>query len=1059
MENRKEIINSFYWQIGFLIDGLVNKKQYKINSQEIHQLVKLYGIEAEKFMLRVLFENLNFLDPKTFDNSANQLKAQFLAQSLQNLSTESHFVDYFATIIESLQPPHVLEYMKKMSKALKLSLSLQLILATSLVISPYERVTTGGKVFLKDTLNEYFSLGKPQPIPEKVLHTQPIPEKVLHILLNVLNTSRQFVSPDSEEEKCPLKEWTTFLLDSNRQIEHSFGFEINMKTAAKSERVVPTHIDNLAKTFSAADIFEELGHFCTFSTKALKDVLNDFPSVDERDMARILMIMAKNPSGIEDTESRLVYSTFTSLKSENVNQILKKLDQKKVKTVWNIENFVKVVRELYPNMKWERVARHFDDENFDIKDERVFHQLMTIYNRCKPSGQNFPIHFLFEEWKNTRAQVQFLTLAITNCHPELLNFQQATRKCGPIEGLHDGYPANQHLWSIWCCLDLLEILMVLSTSEYYVAIRKLFDEPIKAFPEHMTYALSIISPKRGEVLHNELLSNILPTFLLAHSNSYHVLSHIWRENPDVVIKGIYRMYREDPTSMNLSRVLDITQDIKDSLLPIATCEDHQFSVHLAILAGKRDFLHFDQWLSERIRTAGDKFVKHIISYLHYYVVMPCKGVKDREKIDLHLERSQLSLETLTIIFENLLNIIFENLLNGKDVESVISYNIQTKISMTYKELCGIFPKLVSPPPNAAKIEELANKYFQMVYMGEMTITDMIDLMTRFKNSENSRETEVFACMIHNLFDEYRFFNKYPEKELKITGELFGAIIQNQLVSGITLGIALRYVLDALRRGGKLFRFGKFALEQFQSRLFEWPDYCNLLVKIENLAKEKPEIIDRILSHQREMGSSGGVPDRELGAGGVGSVTGGIENPGRGGVGITGNVYSVGGNDDVSSMMHGTATSGLGAGMMSTETGNLARAANFGKTDVSAMPMGLKLETWPEQPILEKLTSQPLPMGLNTGESTYEDFAAGAGLSRRDGGQGDMHEIDPAYGLQKHLDNARRTGTPGLEASMTGMARVGMAGAIGSRGQGLTSTASSLGGMNMMNQQGIIGSSS
>jgi CCR4-NOT transcription complex subunit 1 len=28
-------------------------------------------------------------------------------------------------------------------------------------------------------------------------------------------------------------------------------------------------------------------------------------------------------------------------------------------------------------------------------------------------------------------------------------------------------------------------------------------------------------------------------------------------------------------------------------------------------------------------------------------------------------------------------------------------------------------------------------------------------------------------MIHNLFDEYRFFPKYPDKELKITAVLFG----------------------------------------------------------------------------------------------------------------------------------------------------------------------------------------------------------------------------------------------------------------------------------------------
>lgn len=48
--------------------------------------------------------------------------------------------------------------------------------------------------------------------------------------------------------------------------------------------------------------------------------------------------------------------------------------------------------------------------------------------------------------------------------------------------------------------------------------------------------------------------------------------------------------------MNLSRVLDITQEVKESLMPIVDCEDYYFAVNLAILAGKRDFLHYDVWL-------------------------------------------------------------------------------------------------------------------------------------------------------------------------------------------------------------------------------------------------------------------------------------------------------------------------------------------------------------------------------------------------------------------------------------------------------------------------------
>ena len=155
-----------------------------------------------------------------------------------------------------------------------------------------------------------------------------------------------------------------------------------------------------------------------------------------------------------------------------------------------------------------------------------------------------------------------------------------------------------------------------------------------------------------------------------------------------------------------------------------------------------------------------------------------------------------------------------------------------------------------PPPGseAAEIDELANAYFQKIYTSDITIPEVINLLKTFKNSSEHKEQEIFRCMIHNLFDEYRFFHKYPEKELQVTGRLFGALIQHQLVSSITLGIALRYVLEALRKdpeqGGineKMFRFGMISLEQFRSRLAEWPQYCTHLLQIVHLGRHCPEL--------------------------------------------------------------------------------------------------------------------------------------------------------------------------------------------------------------------------
>lgn len=41
--------------------------------------------------------------------------------------------------------------------------------------------------------------------------------------------------------------------------------------------------------------------------------------------------------------------------------------------------------------------------------------------------------------------------------------------------------------------------------------------------------------------------------------------------------------------------------------------------------------------------------------------------------------------------------------------------------------------------------------------------------------------EVFTCMLKNMFDEYKFFPQFPDKELQITGQLFGGIIDQGLV--------------------------------------------------------------------------------------------------------------------------------------------------------------------------------------------------------------------------------------------------------------------------------------
>lgn len=134
------------------------------------------------------------------------------------------------------------------------------------------------------------------------------------------------------------------------------------------------------------------------------------------------------------------------------------------------------------------------------------------------------------------------------------------------------------------------------------------------------------------------------------------------------------------------------------------------------------------------------------------------------------------------------------------------------------------------------IEEEANSYFQKIYDGKISLNQLIETLKKFKNSDSKHKREVYVCIIHNLFDEYRFFHKYPMKELKITSVLFGLLIHHELMSLFCMDIALRYVLEALRKteGSKMFKFGMWALEEFKDMLDQFPEFLKLIIELPHL---------------------------------------------------------------------------------------------------------------------------------------------------------------------------------------------------------------------------------
>lgn len=166
------------------------------------------------------------------------------------------------------------------------------------------------------------------------------------------------------------------------------------------------------------------------------------------------------------------------------------------------------------------------------------------------------------------------------------------------------------------------------------------------------------------------------------------------------------------------------------------------------------------------------------------------------------------------------------------------------------ETSNLFPDMAQ---NVSKeIEDEANSYFQRIYNHPphptLSIDEVLDMLKKFQESGSKREREVFNCMLRNLFEEYRFFPQYPDKELQITAQLFGGIIERGLINSyMTLGLALRFVLDALRKpeGSKMYYFGITALDRFKIRLKDYQTYCEHVRTIQHFSEFPQHLIEYI----------------------------------------------------------------------------------------------------------------------------------------------------------------------------------------------------------------------
>ena len=649
-----------------------------------------------------------------------------------------------------------------------------------------------------------------------------------------------------------------------------------------------------------SNILQDIGPACTRDANTFRDTLaeitsnNTTPGVNEAALARIIYFFSDKGRESDGSSKPVGVSSslFGSLIPGRGNDV--SVDG------WKLKSVSTVLEKDYGSMDWIRVAQCWDFSGFVMKDTEQFRSLLDLFRSGAKAAP--PLSAFTSQWRNTGGQLSIIESLMAV--PQSIFMTPLTE-----EESADAATAAQGITGIdpnsFASMEILQRLLFLSDiPSLYRRVRDLFLRGLYSCPEVLLCSLVRLqlhvantpSQSGREALANaglqiktELMRELIPLFF--RPNTHHrvqnapaALRRLYAISPNTVTAACFEAWRSTDgnnpqmrvaTLVHIINIARLQQSPADAVASLLNGnKDPEFSVAIAFVMADNEFLQLSPWLNEKLsqRNTASVFAAAIVSYIAK--MQSSASLRGNEPTPLvSLENIATTLQilqgvdaaTLSQSFSNGERTQMQGTTLGENVKAVVEAcitshpNLRASLSvsnnLSNNNGSGNTTGPASSTGASDDVEEMATAYFQKIYTSEQSIGEVVEMLKRFKTSGNSKENEIFACMVHNLFDEYRFFSKYPERELRITGILFGTLIEEQLVSSITLGIALRYVLEALRKtpsppgsttsSGKMFDFGMFALEQFKGRLHEWPQYCSHIVQIPHLKEGYARLVGEI----------------------------------------------------------------------------------------------------------------------------------------------------------------------------------------------------------------------
>lgn len=548
-----------------------------------------------------------------------------------------------------------------------------------------------------------------------------------------------------------------------------------------------------------------------------------------KDEDSCLTFLRNRPSSIQLTEEQvsvaLTYTVISQTPRHNPSVLVSSLR-----------------RLISPSFQWQHVVSYFDQRGARISST----QFLRLYNALLPIAQDnaeqeFDIQKLWGgDWENPETQLSFIcafasltpdqldATTIPNLRPTFTldayrNSSQPVRERAAVAVKHP-------LVSVVALSAVFHVALHSVHASQSTEARRLFQKVV--VPNLDIFVVSSFGvPKPWPHMAIETLNSLFDNFLYKISPQYDfVLDSLWNKDRQWVKDRLTDTHVVKPTDLPII----FEHAVNHGWLHELVSQRNGFGYDLAALAHAEGHLNLTEWAQGHAERKDD-MAKSLLQFLSIKASLELQYQRPPE--GQAPVKTSTSLQVRTV--SNLLQIL-EDFLPRAPLHDLIV--VQRQCITVYPRLINYgegFDDIIDENgesgnalPQAANIK--MEEHYKKMYGDEIQVRDVVDILQRYKHSRDHLEQDIFACMIHGLFDEYSHYTDYPLEALATTAVLFGGIISHKLISDLALQIGLGMILEAVRDHAKedpMFKFGLQALKQLFARFPEWPGFCKQLLQI------------------------------------------------------------------------------------------------------------------------------------------------------------------------------------------------------------------------------------